>query len=162
MKHTPYSIHAARCTMKSTPEANFPLPPPPWRDKKRKKEKETPLLSYSGLVQRRPGPAFFSAVRPPSSFSFFSHSSSFFSLVLLLVAISTSYFTFSPLSHFVVIPPSSLSLQGRSSLYFRFFWRYPPRFFKKIPFLFRSSTASLSYDFLITLFFFLISLYNVL
>lgn len=161
MKHTPYSIHAARCTMESTPEANFPLPPLKRQKKEKRKRNAAPFLFGTGPAP--PWPCFFfSAVRPPSPFSFFSPSSSFFSLLLLLllVAIYTSYFTFSSLSHFVVIPPSSLSLQGRSSLYFRFFWRYPPRFFKKIPFLFRSSTASLSYDFLITVF--LISLYNVL
>lgn len=164
--HTPY-MHDAPCS-RPAPEANFP-PPPPEETKKGKNEKETPLPSWSGLVQRRPGPAFlilfFSAVRPPSSFSFFFF---FFFFFLFLSSSSPSssrrylynfvlHFPshlFSSLSHFVVIPRVlSFSFQEEVLFIFVSFEDTPRAFLKRYPFYFEALlTASLSYDFLITLF----------
>lgn len=160
-----------RCTTQHV--VDLPLRPtsssPPEDTKKGKKGKRSAAPFLIGPGPAPPWPCIFHFIffcRPPSLVSFF-----FFFLFLppssslLLVAIANfSYFT-SP-TFFFSFPlrcdtPSSLSLPRKKFSLFSFLLKIPPAlFFKKIPFLFRSSyTASLSYDFLITL---LISLYNVL
>ena len=128
MKHTPYSIHAARCTMKSTPEANFPLPPPLKRQKKEKRKRNAAPFLF-GPSPAPPWPCFFFC-RPPSLVFFF-----FFSLFFLFLSCSSSrcylYFVLHLFSSFPLrcdTPELSFSSRKKFSL-FSFLLKIPPALF---------------------------------
>ena len=102
MKHTPYSIHAARCTMKSTPEANFPLLPPPPEEtkkgKKKKKRRSFPIRAWSSAALAL---LFFLPSALPRLFLFFLPLlpfSLFFFFFSLLSLLRTSPFLLFPTS----------------------------------------------------------------
>lgn len=164
MQNEAHSILHTCCTMHHgvDPWGQLPSSPPEEtkKGKKKKKRRSFPIRNWSSAALA----LLFFFCRPPSLAFFF-----FFSLFFLFLSSSSSssrcylYFVLHLFFSFPLrcdTPELSFSPRKKFSL-FSFLLKIPPAlFFKKIPFLFRSSTASLSYDFLITVF--LISLYNVL